>query len=287
MPPVNNRNTVLAIGGIDPSGGAGLFTDCAAIRSTGAHCAGVAAVITVQSGLEFKRAICQNTDHIKESVDVIKKSQNIVAIKTGALGSMETIDTVCDIISQLGVPAVIDPVLNSTTGGILMGSEQNSNNRSITDIIKNSLIKKSFLFTPNIIEAKQICGFNVCDLKSMEEAGHALIDLGASNVLIKGGHLNSEKKGGHLNNAEKGGHLNSGEIADILVLNDHEVSILTTEQLDITEIRGTGCALASLIAANIGHGKNIKNAILSARKNLLLAMKNSYTTLKGPLILGF
>ena len=150
-----------------------------------------------------------------------------------------------------------------------MGSEQNSNNRSITDIIKNSLIKKSFLFTPNIIEAKQICGFNVCDLKSMEEAGHALIDLGASNVLIKGGHLNS------------------GEIADILVLNDHEVSILTTEQLDITEIRGTGCALASLIAANIGHGKNIKNAILSARKNLLLAMKNSYTTLKGPLILGF
>jgi hydroxymethylpyrimidine/phosphomethylpyrimidine kinase len=263
-----NKKTVVAIGGIDPSGGAGLFTDSAAIRSGGLHCAPVSVVNTIQNGLCFKGIIEIDSAVFLEQLKLIFESQDVAAIKTGALGDSKTVNVLSEFIEKLTVkiPIIADPVLGSTTGGELA-------NENAVESIKNRFFPLCEVVTPNILEASVLCGFDVYDLKTMELAGRKILAMGAKNVLVKGGHLNIGAP--------------DRDIFDVLLSKAGDSHILNGRVVDISEVRGTGCALASLIAANMAEGFTVLKSVEMAREKLADAMENSYSAGDGPGILGF
>ncbi|MBN2802037.1 MAG: hydroxymethylpyrimidine/phosphomethylpyrimidine kinase [Deltaproteobacteria bacterium] len=263
-----NKKTVVAIGGVDSSGGAGLFTDSLAIRSGGFHCAPVPVLNTVQSGLVFKGIIEIESAVFLEQLKLIFESQNVAAIKTGALGGSNTVNALVEFIEKLliKIPVIADPVLGSSTGGELA-------NENAVASIKNRLFPLCEVVTPNISEASVLCGFDVFDLKTMEFAGRRILAMGAKNVLVKGGHLNIGAR--------------QRDIFDVLVTESGDSHILKGRVVDISEIRGTGCALASLIAANRALGFTVLKSVEMAREKLADAMENSYSAGDGPGILGF
>ena len=259
------RKTVLVIGGIDPSGGAGLFIDGLAIRSAGQHMAAVPALNTVQDGIIFKTTSMYDINIFTDQLKIIANSNNIGAIKTGALGnSSKYINVLCNFIKDFlqGTPLIVDPVLGSTSGGILTDQDA-------FDSIKNKLFPLSTLVTPNLSEASVLCGFTVDNLQSMKKAAVEILKLGPSNVLIKGGHLKGET------------------IYDVLATNSEDFYVLSGRIVETSDVRGTGCALASLIASYLAIQIPLKKAVEMARVKLADAMKNSYCVVEGTLVLGF
>ena len=264
QPEIPVRASLLAIGGVDPSGGAGVLIDSAAAKRAGLHCAAVCAVNTVQDGLSFLNSDVQNINSVKQSIDLIFASQNVTAVKTGALGTAPMIEAVSGALTGQSDDffLVVDPVLGSTSGGTL--TEYSS-----LDTFKTRLLPLATLVTPNLFEASKLCGFNVNNIQTMEKAGHALVETGVANVLVKGGHLEGPRA------------------VDVLVFSDHTVKHFAERKIPAGEVRGTGCALASLTASYLGTGQTLENAVILARKVLLDAIKNAYFAGKGPGILDF
>ena len=255
--------TVVAIGGIDPSAGAGLFMDQLAIRHTGCDFAGICATLTLQNGIEFLQSNPQPAPDVENALRLLQQTKSIAAIKTGALGTAEIIEVICRFVSaHPHIRLIVDPVLKSTTGGALMRGDSE-------DAYVRRLLSFATLITPNRLEAERLSGMAIRNIPEMETAARRLIDQGARGVLIKGGHLDSI------------------DAIDILALPDQPVVHLVSERLAIGEVRGTGCALASLIAGRIALGDSMVYGVKKARNTLLGAMKSAHFPATGPGILHF
>ena len=131
---------------------------------------------------------------------------------------------------------ILDPVKVATSGDILVSDE-------VIASIKNDLINKSFLITPNIYEAEILSETKVNNIEDQIEAGIKLLKLGCKNVLIKGGHGNAHN------------------ISDVLITSDGDEHIFKSNKIKSSNTHGTGCSLASAIATNIGLGNDIKESI--------------------------
>ena len=257
--------TILAVGGLDPSGGAGILIDSAAIRSLGLHAAAVTALTTVQDGSVFRESKATWTKIVSNSVDAVLSSQNVGAVKTGALGNANIIEALAKITtSKKFPPLIIDPVLKSTSGGVLL------NDDGLEALIKH-LIPKAYLITPNLDEAEILAQMPVRTVEQMKEAAFKILALGCDAVLIKGGHLGGETS------------------VDVLVDQNTKAHQIKTKRLNIDEIRGTGCALASLIAGYIAMDFPLNKAVYLAKQKLTLAMQNSVAIDRknGPRVLKF
>ncbi|MBN2527063.1 MAG: hydroxymethylpyrimidine/phosphomethylpyrimidine kinase [Deltaproteobacteria bacterium] len=254
---------VTAVGGLDPSGGAGLFADQRAILSTGCHFAGICATLTIQNGIRFVQSTPLPPADIENTLSLIHAHRPISTIKTGALGSAGAIEAVCRFASQhTDIPLIVDPVFKSTTGGNLL-------NKYGEEALKKILIHTATLITPNLQEAAALCGQSIRNVAEMEAAAKQILALGAANVLIKGGHLEG------------------GDAVDVLALADGEIIRLVSTRLNTGEVRGTGCALASLIAGQIALGEPMVSAVERAKQALFAGMKNAWFPATGPGILQF
>ena len=259
FPPV-----VAAVGGIDPSAGAGLFIDQMAIQSTGCHFAGICATLTIQDGRGFIKSTPQPPVDIEKTLELLHRNTPFSAIKTGALGDIGIIDVLCQFKARHpAVTLVVDPVLRSTTGGDLLAENSES-------VFRTKLFPVADLITPNIPEAAAIAGMRIASVPDMETAAQTLIEMGAGSVLLKGGHL-----------------LVGSHAVDILARKDLPVVHLQSPRLNVGEVRGTGCALASLIASQIALGESIENGVEKARRTLVAAMRNARFPNTGPGILRF
>ena len=145
---------------------------------------------------------------------------------------------------------VLDPVMVATSGDVLVSDE-------IINSIKDKLINKSFLITPNIFEAEILSEMKINNLDNQIEAGIKLLKLGCKNVLIKGGHGNSDN------------------INDVLVTSDGNEHIFKSNKIISTSTHGTGCSLASAIATNLGHGIDIKESIKISIEYVQNGIKNA------------
>ena len=261
IPPV-----VAAIGGIDPSGGAGLFVDQLAVRSTGCDFVGICSTVTIQNGVAFLKSTPQPASDVAAALDLIHEHKPIAALKTGALGHPDIVDEVCRFAARHPeIPVIVDPVLKSTTGGTLL---------SETDAISSfkKLMSRATLITPNLHEAAALTDVSVETVAHMEIAAARLLDMGARGVLLKGGHLCPSSNVDDADDA----------IVDVLAQAGNGVIRMTSRRLNIGEVRGTGCALASLIAGQIALGESIENGVEKARRALLTAMRNARFPKKGP-----
>ena len=254
---------LLAVGGLDPTGGAGVLVDAAASRAVGVHPAAVVAVTTVQGQARFKETRIESPEIVKEAIEEVLSSLDVRAIKTGALGNASMVEAVAEIASgSSSLSLVVDPVVRSTTGGVLLDDQG-------VEAMRRRLIGTAGLVTPNVEEAAILTGEEVNDMSGMRRAAEKLIGFGATAVLIKGGHMEGEG------------------VTDLLATRDGAVEMLTSERRNIGEVRGTGCALASLVAAQLARDIDLLDAVRGAKAILTDAIDGAVRVGAGPLMLRF
>ncbi len=224
---------MLSIAGSDSSAGAGIQADLkAASQFYGCYCATVITAVTAQNTLGVQDAFQLPTAIVRAQIESIFSDLNVAAVKTGMLGDAEMIDTVADELSERQPPKiVVDPVMLSKTGFPLLADEA-------VETLKQRMLPLATLVTPNTHEAERLTGLSVTTIAEAEQAGAALLDLGAQAALVKGGHL-----------AESPG-------TDVLVTQD-EVRLVEREWIETKHTHGTGCTYASAIAARLASDGNL------------------------------
>jgi len=248
------KPVVLTIAGFDPSGGAGIIADIRTIESFG--CMAVAAItsVTIQNAETFFGAKHQSAETVRAQVEAIVPATKIAAVKIGMLPAAEIVREVARLIRENDLPApVIDPVMESSTGGKLMSDDA-------FEIFVTELLPLARVVTPNTPEAEKLAGMNIQDEEDMQQAAARIRELGVRAVLVKGGHL---KKGSVVSGQWSVG--NNREAIDLLD-DDGQVTVFRSEWIKARNIRGTGCMLSSAIAAGLGKGINLATSARAAKR---------------------
>jgi hydroxymethylpyrimidine/phosphomethylpyrimidine kinase len=250
------KSKVLIIAGSDSSGGAGIQADIKTVTSLGSYAMTAITAITSQNTTGVKSIVAINPKEISNQIEFTSNDIKPNAIKIGMLHSKQVILTVMKSLKKINVKKIVlDPVMVAKGGTRLV------NDQAINDI-RNKLIKKIFLITPNIPEAELLTKIKINSTDDMIEAGKILIKLGAKNVLIKGGHLNSD------------------QMKDIL-LNKKIIKIFSSKKYRSKNTHGTGCTLSSAIAVNLSCGKDLIKSCELGIKYVNEAIKSNLNYGKG------
>ena len=178
--------TALTIGGLDPSSGAGITADLRAMRLAGAWGCAVCSTLTVQSSRGLQSAHPVAAGLLGKQLDCLLADVPVSAIKTGALGSAENVQTVLERTrTRASIPLIVDPVMWPSRGKRL----NLSGNRAVQAM--RELGAGATLLTPNLAEAEAMLQATIDDATQAKEAAVALLELGAHAVLLKGGHSTS------------------------------------------------------------------------------------------------
>jgi hydroxymethylpyrimidine/phosphomethylpyrimidine kinase len=248
------KPVVLTIAGFDPSGGAGIIADIRAIESFGCTAVAAIASVTFQNAEKFLGANHQPAESVRAQVEAIIGATTIAALKIGMLPTAEVVREVARLIRENNLPPpVIDPVIESTSGGKLMEDDA-------FEVFVTELLPLARVITPNIPEAEKLAGMNIRDEDEMRQAAARIRELGAQAVLIKGGHLRREPGVGRQEQAE-----DNREAIDLLD-DEGQVMMFRSEWIDARNVRGTGCMLSSAIAASLAKGSHLKDAVTTAKQ---------------------
>ena len=212
---------VILLGGLDPSGGAGISVDATVVSLLGGAPLPIALAATVQGLRGFSHFVSIDESLIREQLAVVLADGPVRVVKVGFIGSAKMISTVADALQSLVGEAeiIVDPVLSATAGGMGMGDE-------LVAGYREHLIPIAGLVTPNALELDRLA----------DGDARALLDLGAKAVL------------------QKGGHGTGPRACDQLFLGEQATGRpyqFERERFDCGPVRGTGCALASAIATNL------------------------------------
>jgi len=241
---MRHRPAVLVIAGSDSSGGAGIVRDVRALDALGATPLCAVTAVTAQTHGRLAAVHHIPPAVVRSQIETALVSGTVAAIKIGMLGTAETVRAVAaSLPPAAAVPIVLDPVLLSSSGGVLLDEEGRAEMRA-------RLFPRATLLTPNIPEAAALCASPLARSREARlEQGGALLALGPHAVLLKGGH------------AEE------GEAADLL-LDAGGAHWLVAPRVD-AHLRGTGCALSSAIAAGLAAGATLEEACRRAKQYVL------------------
>lgn len=251
------RPVILAIGGFDPSGGAGVVADAAAARAAGGYAVVVPTVLTVQTTATFGRIVPIQRRFVEEAADAALASHDVGAVKIGLLGSRAAAETALSLLLRNpGLLSVVDPVLNSSTGAPLLPKAA----RTAFDRI----LARATLLTPNIPEAEALLSRTIDGSKESAEAARELSAKTGASVLLKGGHLEGRHAG-----------------TDILATDGIVVSLPPEPPRRRRDAHGTGCALASAIATRLAAGDGLVDAVIEGRKVLARMYREGFPSAEG------
>ena len=229
------KSKILIIAGSDSSGGAGIQADIKTVTTLGSYGMTAITAVTSQNSMGVKSIIPISPKEISNQIMFTSKDMRPDAIKIGMLHSSKVIKSIILSLNKLKVKKIIlDPVMVAKGGFKLIDD-------SAINLLRKKLIKKVTLITPNIPEAEILTKTKIKHKEDMILAAHKLIDLGAKNVLIKGGHLKSKK------------------VEDIF-LNKSDFKIFISPRYYTKNTHGTGCTLSSAITTFLSCGKPIKKA---------------------------
>jgi hydroxymethylpyrimidine/phosphomethylpyrimidine kinase len=248
----NKTPVCLSIAGLDPSGGAGIIADIKTFSAFGCFATSVITSLTFQNTRGVFGAIHQTAESVRGQTQPILDDFAIDALKTGMLPTREVIEEIVQIIKENKLKKlVVDPVVRSTSGFDLI---DDAALKSLTE----QLFPLSIVVTPNIPEAERISGLKIESEADFEKVAQKIQNLGATNVLLKGGHLFDSQN-------PKSKIQNPKSIRDFLFLGD-ELHVFEGEFYETTATHGTGCTLAAAITANLALGKNLIEAVGIAKK---------------------
>ena len=235
----------LTIAGLDPSGGAGVVADVKTFSAFGCFAAAAITSVTFQNTTGVFGAAHQTADSVRLQVQPVIDDLGVDALKTGMLPTVEIIEEVARLVRENDLKNfVVDPVVRSTSGFDLIDDD------ALRSLIRN-LFPLADIITPNIPEAERISGVAIENGGDIADAAEVMRQMGARNVLIKGGHV-SEPGARPTGSAR--------QVADHLFLNS-EVHQISGDYHDTTATHGTGCVLAAAIASNLALGKSLLEAV--------------------------
>jgi hydroxymethylpyrimidine/phosphomethylpyrimidine kinase len=227
--------TILVIAGSDSCAGAGLEIDLKCAAAHGVHATCAVTAVTAQNTCEVIAIQPVDPQVVRSQIKAACADMPPAAVKIGMLGNADIAEVVADeLVAYPKLPVVLDPVLVATVGATLTDA-------SVFELVRDTLIPRATVVTPNIPEAAKLTGVDIVDAKSMGRAAQILLDAGAHAVLIKGGH----------------------GCDDVLVdrlYADGGVHEYASKRLP-GEYHGTGCALSTAIVCNLACGIDLEDAV--------------------------
>ena len=227
---------ILSIAGSDPSGGAGIQADIKSISANGGYAMAVITALTAQNTQGVSAVQLLEPGIVTDQIAALRSDIRIDAVKIGMLGNAAIIGAVADALKGLQAPIILDPVMVAKGGDRLLAAEA-------VEALRARLLPVAALITPNLPEAADL--LDVPEARSrdmMQDHAGRLIGLGAGAVLLKGGHL-------------------GGEDSPDLLLHRGGTEWLDTARIDSRNTHGTGCTLSSAIAAHLGAGLALSDAV--------------------------
>lgn len=253
---INNLSkSVLVIAGSDPSGGAGIQADLKTLTSLGVYGMTAITALTVQNTKGVSDIHEVPIDIVKKQIKACLSDINTNTIKIGMMHNAELIMGIYEALENENViknditKIILDPVMVAKGGHRLLKTDA-------IDALKLFIKKSNPILTPNIPEAEILTDIKIKNVSDMEKAGKIILKLGASNVILKGGHLEEE------------------EITDVLI--DYKASYkITTIKTITNHTHGTGCTMASALSAGIAKSFEIKDAFKMAHSYVNKAIKSA------------
>jgi len=243
MPPV-----ALTIAGSDPSGGAGIQADLKTFHQFGVYGEAVITLITVQNSVRFSRLEALPADLVRQQLEAVMEDIPPAALKTGALGSAEVVRAVAAALAGFAGPLVVDPVTLSTHGPPLLTA-------GAAQAMRDELLPRAALVTPNIPEAEALCGISIGTLDDVRLAACRILQMGPGAVLIKGGHL-------------------AGDAIDVL-WDGETLREFPAVRIPTRHTHGTGCTYSAAITAGLAQGLPLINAVSRAKQFIHESIRTS------------
>ena len=229
------KSKILIIAGSDSSGGAGIQADIKTVTALGGYAMTAVTAVTVQNTKGVSAVVPIKPKEIVKQILFTCKDIKPNGIKIGMLHSSQVIKSVANSLNKVKTSKIIlDPVMIAKGGARLI-------NHSAIKTLKDKLIKKAYLITPNIPEAEVLTKTKIKSLEDMIHAANILLKFGVKNVLLKGGHKRSKY------------------MEDVL-LNKKEITIFKNKKIKTKNTHGTGCTLSSAIATFLSCGKPLKKS---------------------------
>ena len=229
---------VLIVAGSDSGGGAGIQADLKTVMALGGYGTTAVTALTAQNTLGVQGVHPVPPAFVQQQMRSVLDDIGADAVKTGMLGTAEMVSAVTEVLRGAGVPVVVDPVMVAKGGAKLLDAE------AVAAVLRY-LLPLAALLTPNVPEAEALLGRPIQDHQGALDAARALLDLGARAVLLKGGHMPG------------------AVVQDILATADG-TEVIESARIATRHTHGTGCTLASAIAAGLAQGMPLRGAVLRA-----------------------
>ena len=242
---------ILIIAGSDSGGGAGVQADVKTCAAFGVYSATAITAVTAQNTLGVQRVGVLAPDLVTAQIDSVLSDIGADIIKIGMLANAGIINTVVDILEEKAADTriVLDPVSVATSGDRLLDEEA-------LVLLRDRMLPMADMLTPNIPEAEALTCLEIDDIDTMIKAGDKLLETGACAVLMKGGHLKGKT------------------VIDVLVSADGH-NVMTAPGITSENTHGTGCTLASAIAAGLALGSDRETAVNDAREFVFDAIRTA------------
>ena len=252
MTKLSGRPIALTVAGSDSSGGAGIQADLKTFGALGVYGASAITALTAQNTTGVQDVFPVPPEFVTAQMKSVLDDLAVAAVKTGMLANAEVVAAVADSLRDAKIDKiVVDPVMVATSGDPLLAADA-------VDIMCAELFPMATVVTPNLDEAARILNCQRADNREeMLQQAHRIAERGARAVLLKGGHLETEP---------------AGEAVDVLVRGNN-VRWLTAERVETANTHGTGCTLASAIAAGLAKGLSLEQSAEDAKAYLTRALK--------------
>ena len=247
-----SKGRVLIAAGSDSGGGAGLQADIKTITMLGGYAMNAVTAVTVQNTLGVSGVHAIPPESVAAQIEAVMSDLGADAWKLGMLGSAAHVRAVRAAYEAVGagVPLVLDPVMIAKGGAALLAEDA-------VAVIRDELVPLAAIVTPNAPEAQALTGVSVRDLDGQMEAAEVLVEqLGAYSALVKGGHIEGET------------------VRDVLLTREG-YRVFESERIETRATHGTGCTLASAVAAHIAQGAAVEPAVEHARAYLMQAIRHA------------
>ncbi|MBC7129920.1 bifunctional hydroxymethylpyrimidine kinase/phosphomethylpyrimidine kinase, partial [Candidatus Bathyarchaeota archaeon] len=178
----NKVPVAITIAGSDSGGGAGIQADLKTFAALEVYGTAAITAVTAQNTMEVKAVEALSPEIVRMQIEAVAEDLGIDAGKTGMLHNKAIIEAVASTVQKYGFPLVVDPVMISKSGALLLQPEA-------IDALKDKLLPIAKVVTPNRLEAEKISGMEIRSLEDAERAAKEIVKLGAEAVVIKGGHM--------------------------------------------------------------------------------------------------
>jgi hydroxymethylpyrimidine/phosphomethylpyrimidine kinase len=232
---------VLSFAGTDPTGGAGIQADLLTLSSMGCHALTVVTAITVQDTAGVEDVLPVEADWVSDQARVLLEDMPVAAFKIGMVGSVENCAAIAEVVSDYpDVPLILDPVLASGRGDEMATED-------MIEAMREMLIPQTTIITPNSLEARRLAEDGSDEAPSLEDCAKRILEMGCEYVLITGTHENTP------------------QVVNTLYGRQGVIRSDSWQRLP-GSYHGSGCTLASAIAATLANGLDIPEAVREAQE---------------------